>query len=88
MHITPVRAWDSNSTTGDLMELWHQLNASYEQEHNQKSGVTREQFIQKREMLIWGVQRSKVTFTLYSDGWLDARFCQENLDEVGGDEQS
>lgn len=86
MEVYPVRSWDSKSNTGELMELFHQLRKSYEMDYNQVSGVTEEQFVEKQGLLIWGVQKEKVTFTLFNNGRLDARFCQDDLDKVGGDE--
>ena len=80
----PVRVWDSNSNTGELMELFHEIGTAYEKGYAEEKGkeMNRQQFEEKRGMLIWGVQTKKVTFTLLSDGRLDALFCKDNLDEV------
>ena len=82
-NIYPVRTWDSHSSTGELMELYLELGRSYYAGEACEPGeVTPEQFEEKRGFLIWGVQKERVTFTLHSNGWLNARFCQDNLDEV------
>lgn len=83
--VYPVRVWDRNSNTGELLELYHQLRKSYELPHNQKSGVTEKEFEEKRGFLLWGVQTNRVTFTLFNTGDLDAKFCGDNLDEVETD---
>ena len=78
----PVKTWDRTSNTGELMELFHTLRECYEAPHNRDSGVTEEQFEEKRGLLIWGVQREKVTFTLMSDGWLKADFLCDEQDII------
>ena len=81
-NIEPVRSWDSNSNTAELLELYHQLQKSYDKDFGDKQSVTQEQFEEKRGLLIWGVQKQKVTFTLFNTGLLDATYCQDDLDKV------
>jgi hypothetical protein len=85
-NIEPVRCWDSNSNTAELLELYHQLQKSYDKDFGDKKSVTQETFEEKRGLLIYGVQKSRVSFTLFNNGLLDATFCEDELDKVEEEE--
>ncbi len=79
MDIYPVKTWDRHSNTGELLELYKQLETTYNSVRD-TTPVTEEQFRQKQFGLIWGVQKNKVTFTLLNTGLLDCEFLSDEQD--------